>query len=48
MVIFYVYNDDIVGIEKPDGIFTSTCALDDFLGSFLHPSIFLAKYLRPA
>ena len=33
-------NDDIVHIEKPDGLFSSTFVEDDFSRLFLHPSIF--------
>ena len=36
-------NGDIVEIEKPDGICSPTLILDQFLGLFLHPSIFSAK-----
>ena len=35
-------NDDIVDIEKPDGLFSGL-----FSGLFLHPSIFSIKYSRP-
>ena len=41
-------NADIVDIEKPDGIYSPTFVLDEYLGLFLHPSIFSIKYLRPA
>ena len=33
-------NDDIVDIEKPDRICSLTFVVDEFLGLFLHPSIF--------
>ena len=39
-------NDYIVDIEKPDGIFSPTFVVDEFLGLFLHPSIFSIKHLR--
>ena len=39
-------NDDIVDIEKADGIFSSTFVVDDLLGIFLHPSIFFIKDSR--
>ena len=32
-------NEDIVDIEKPDGICSPTFAVDEFSGLFLHPSI---------
>ena len=41
MLIFYVLNDDIVDIEKPDGICSLSFVLDEFGGLFLHPSTFL-------
>ena len=40
---FMLLNGDIVEIEKPDGICSPTLILDQFLGLFLHPSIFSAK-----
>ena len=33
-------NDDIVDIKKTDGISSLTFVVDEFLGLFLHPSIF--------
>ena len=33
-------NEDIVDIEKPDGICLLTFVADEFSGLFLHPSIF--------
>ena len=39
-------NDDIVDIEKADGIFSSTFVVDDLLGIFLHPSVFFIKDSR--
>ena len=32
-------NDNIVDIEKPDGICSATFVVDEFSGLFLHPSI---------
>ena len=37
-------NDDIVDIEKPDGICSLTFAVDKFSGSFLHALIFSIKH----
>ena len=39
-------NDDIVDIEKPDDICCPIFAVNDFLGLFLHPSIFSIKHSR--
>ena len=39
-------NDDIVDIEKPDGICSPTFDVDEFSGLFLHPSIFSIKHSR--
>ena len=36
-------NNDILDIEKPDGICSPTFVVGDFLGLFLHPSIFSNK-----
>ena len=41
-------NDDIVDIEKPDGICSLTVVVDEFSGLFLHPSIFSVKHSRSA
>ena len=41
-----VLNDDIVDIEKPDGIFSLTFVVNEFLGLFLHPLIFSIKHSR--
>ena len=41
-------NDDIVDIEKPDGICSPTFVVDEFSGLFLHPSIFSIKHSRSA
>ena len=37
-------NDDIADIEKPDGICSPTFAVHDFLGLFLHPSVFYQRF----
>ena len=39
-------NDDIVNIEKLDGILPLTLVVDDFSGLFLHPSNFTIKDSR--
>ena len=36
-------NDDIVDMEKPDGI---CFAVNEFSGLFLHPSMFFIKHSR--
>ena len=41
-------NDDIVDIEKPDEIYSPTFVVDEFLGLFLHLSIFYIKHSRSA
>ena len=41
-------NDDIVDIEKPDGICSPTFVVDEFSGLFLHSSIFSIKHSRCA
>ena len=43
-----VLNEDIVDIEKPDGICSLTFVMDEFSGLFLHPSIFCITYSRSA
>ena len=40
--------NDIVDIEKLDGIFLNTLDVDKFSGSFLHPSIFSFNHSRSA
>ena len=40
--------DDIVDIEKPDGICSLTFVVDEFSGLFLHPSIFSIVHSRSA
>ena len=37
-------NENIVDIEKPDGIFLRTFVVDNFSGLFLHPLIFSLLY----
>ena len=39
-------NDDIVDIEKRDGICLPTFAVNEFSGLFLHPLIFSIKDSR--
>ena len=39
-------NDDIVDIEKLDGICSTTFVVDEFSGLFLQPSIFSIKHSR--
>ena len=41
-------NENIVDIEKPDGIYLLTFFVDEFSGLFLHPSIFSIKHSRSA
>ena len=41
-------NEDIVDIEKPDGICSLTFVVDEFSGLFLHPSIFSIIHSRSA
>ena len=41
-------NDDIVDIEKLDQICSLTFAVNEFLGLFLHPSMFSIKHLGSA
>ena len=38
-----VLQDDIVDIEKPDGICSLTIVADEFSELFLHPSIFSSE-----
>ena len=33
-------NEDIVDIEKPDGLCSLTFVVDEFSGLFLHPTIY--------
>ena len=39
-------NEDIVDIEKHDGIHSLTFVVDEFSGLFLHPSIFSIIHSR--
>ena len=39
-------NDDIVDIEKPDGICSPNFVVNEFSGLFLHPSTFPSKHSR--
>ena len=48
MLFSMILNDDIVDIENPGGIFLLSFVLDEFLGLFLHPSIFSIIYSRSA
>ena len=41
-------NDNIVDIEKADGICSPTFVGNEFSGLFLHPSIFSIKHSRSA
>ena len=41
-------HDDIVEIEKPSRICLPTFIVSEFLGLYLHPSIFSIKHLRSA
>ena len=48
MLIFYVLNDGIEDIEKPDEICSRTFHIGEFSGSFLHSSVYPIKHLRSA
>ena len=41
-------NEDIVDIEKPDGICLPTFVVDEFSELFLHPSIFSIEHSKSA
>ena len=41
-------NEDIVPIEKPDGIYLLTFVVDEISGLFLHPLIFSTIFSRSA
>ena len=45
-LFFMLLNDDIVDIEKPDGMFSPTFAVNQFSKLFLHSSILSIKHLR--
>ena len=46
ILIFMLSNEDIVDIEKPDGICLPEFVTDEFSGLYLHPSIIFIKQLR--
>ena len=48
MLFSMLLNEDIVDIEKPDGICSVIFVVDEFSGSFLHPSIFSIIHSTPA
>ena len=48
MLIFMLLNQDIVDIEKPDGICSLRFVVDKFSGLFLRPSIFSVMHCRSA
>ena len=48
MFIFYALNDDIVDIEKPDGICSVIFIVSEFSGLFLQASIFSLIHPRSA
>ena len=39
-------NDDIVGTEKPNEIYSVAFVMDEFSELFLHPSIIFIKHSR--
>ena len=39
-------SDDVVDIEKPDGVCSSSFAVDEFSELFLHPSVFSFEHSR--
>ena len=39
-------NDDIVDVEKPNGICSPPLVVDEYSGLFLHPSVFPIKNSR--
>ena len=43
-----ILNEDIVEIEKPDGICSLTFVVDEFSGLLLHLSIFSIMHSRSA
>ena len=45
-LFFMLLNDDIVDIEKPDGMFSPTFVVNQFSKLFLHSSVFSIKHLR--
>ena len=45
LCLFYMYlNDDVVEIEKSDGICSPNYVVDEFSGLFLHSSVFSTKH----
>ena len=50
IISMFIKNEcsDIAHTEKYDGIFSPTFVVDDFSGSFLHPSVFYIKDSRSA
>ena len=44
----FFLNENIVDIEKPDGICLLTFVVDEFSGLSLHLSVFFIKHSRPA
>ena len=47
-LISALLNDDMLDIEKPNGICSPTFVVDEFSGLFLHPSIFSIKHSKSA
>ena len=47
-LFFMLLNDDIVDIEKPDGLCSLTFVVDQLPGLFLHPLIFFIIHPRTA
>ena len=45
-LFFMLLKDDIVHTEKPEGTCSPSFVMDEFLGLFLHSSIFSVKYSR--
>ena len=48
MLFSMLLKEDIVDIEKLDGIFSLTFDVDEFSGLFLHPSTFSVIHSRSA
>ena len=48
MLIIYVLKEDILNIEKPDGICWLIFVVDEFSGLFSYPSIFSRMHSRSA
>ena len=47
-LISMLLNDDMLDIEKPNGICSPTFVVDELSGLFLHPSIFSIKHSKSA